>query len=102
MKRLLSLVLALILCSSMLAGCAGPAVGGEMKSKADWKARRKEISDMYQYYMYGVWRDGTDEIVTYDYNYGTLTVYIERTYAAADIGKVFNYTIREIEAVILD
>ncbi len=52
--------------------------GGEMKSKADWEARRKEISDMYQYYMYGVWRDGTDEIVTYDYNNGTLTVYIER------------------------
>ncbi len=52
--------------------------GTEMKSAADWEARRKEISDMYQYYMYGVWRDGSDEIVTYDYKDGTLTVYIER------------------------
>lgn len=52
--------------------------GSEMKSAADWEARRKEISDMYQYYMYGVWRDGTDEIVTYDYADGTVTVYVER------------------------
>lgn len=52
--------------------------GTEMKTVADWKTRRKEISDMYQYYMYGVWRDGSDEIVTYDYADGTLTVYVER------------------------
>lgn len=52
--------------------------GTDMKTIADWEARRKEISDMYQYYMYGVWRDGSDEIVTYDYNNGTLTVYVER------------------------
>lgn len=52
--------------------------GSEMSDASDWESRRKEISDMYQYYMYGVWRDGTDEIVTYDYDNGTLTVYIER------------------------
>ncbi|MBQ8622847.1 MAG: hypothetical protein IJ424_00480 [Oscillospiraceae bacterium] len=52
--------------------------GTEMETADDWVARRKEISDMYQYYMYGVWRDGSDEIVTYDYKDGTLTVYIER------------------------
>lgn len=52
--------------------------GDEMKTKADWEARRKEIRDMYQYYMYGVWRDGSDEIVTYDYKDGALTIYIER------------------------
>lgn len=52
--------------------------GTDMKTAADWEARRKEISDMYQYYMYGVWRDGSDEIVTYDYNNGTLTIYVER------------------------
>lgn len=52
--------------------------GSEMKSADEWESRRKEISDMYQYYMYGVWRDGSDEIVTYDYNNGTLTVYVER------------------------
>ncbi len=52
--------------------------GTKMQKRGDWEARRKEISDMYQYYMYGVWRDGSDEIVTYDYNNGTLTVYVER------------------------
>ncbi len=52
--------------------------GSEMKSADDWDARRKEIKDMYQYYMYGVWRDGSDEEVTYDYNNGTLTVKIKR------------------------
>lgn len=52
--------------------------GTKMKNIADWEARRKEISDMYQYYMYGVWRDGSDEVVTYDYHNGTLTVYVER------------------------
>lgn len=52
--------------------------GTDMKTATDWEARRKEISDMYQYYMYGVWRDGSDEIVTYDYANGVLTVYVER------------------------
>ena len=52
--------------------------GREMKNVSDWEARKKEISDMYQYYMYGVWRDGSDENVTYDYADGKLTVYIER------------------------
>ncbi len=52
--------------------------GSEMESADDWEARRKEISDMYQYYMYGVWRDGSDEEVTYDYANGTLTVKIKR------------------------
>ena len=52
--------------------------GSEMKSADDWDARRKEIRDMYQYYMYGVWRDGSDEEVTYDYANGTLTVKIKR------------------------
>lgn len=52
--------------------------GSEMSDASEWETRRKEISDMYQYYMYGVWRDGSDEIVTYDYDNGALTVYIER------------------------
>ncbi len=45
---------------------------------SDWETRRKEISDMYQYYMYGVWRDGRDEKVTYEYHNGTLSVFVER------------------------
>ncbi len=52
--------------------------GRKMEAVSDWIQRRKEISDMYQYYMYGVWRDGSDERVTYDYNNGSLTVKIER------------------------
>ncbi|WP_026834638.1 PT domain-containing protein [Eubacterium xylanophilum] len=31
-----------------------------------WNYRAEEIRQMYQYYMYGMWRDGKGETVTYD------------------------------------
>lgn len=44
--------------------------GTKVGSKEDWASRAQEISNMYQYYMYGVWRDGSDEDVTYKYTPG--------------------------------
>ncbi len=44
----------------------------------DWARRVAEIKAMYQYYMYGIWRDGSDEELTYSLDGSTLTIYITR------------------------
>jgi len=38
---------------------------GKKVTKENWPARQEEISKLYQYYVYGQWRDGSDEKVSY-------------------------------------
>lgn len=58
--------------------------GTTITDPEDWQKRAKELSEMYQYYMYGVWRDGSDEEVTYDYNDNRLTIHIKRISTGAE------------------
>ncbi len=47
-------------------------------SASQWQTRAEEIADMYQYYMYGVWRDGSDEEIAYEYANGKLVLEVTR------------------------
>ena len=44
----------------------------------DWVERASEISCQYEYYMYGKWRDGSDDEVTYKISGNKMTVYVKR------------------------
>ncbi|MDD6037038.1 MAG: sugar-binding protein [Lachnospiraceae bacterium] len=44
----------------------------------DWSKRAEELYDMYQYYMYGVWRDGTGENLSYNLSGNQLKITVER------------------------
>ncbi len=59
--------------------------GTAVTEKTAWERRAEEISSLYEYYMYGVWRDGSDEEVTYDYNNGTLTVHVKRISTGTEV-----------------
>ncbi|MBQ8547615.1 MAG: hypothetical protein IJ427_03870 [Lachnospiraceae bacterium] len=52
--------------------------GTYVETKDDWAKRAEEINGMYQYYMYGVWRDGTGENLTYNLNGNKLKITVER------------------------
>ncbi len=52
--------------------------GTEITTPEQWETRSEEISNMYEYYMYGVWRDGSDETVTYTYEDNTLMIEVKR------------------------
>lgn len=52
--------------------------GTYVETTEDWAERAEEISDMYQYYMYGVWRDGSDETLSYTLNGNRLKITVER------------------------
>ena len=52
--------------------------GSKVESQDDWWKRQSEISCMYEYYMYGVWRDGSDDEVTYKINGSQMTINIKR------------------------
>lgn len=52
--------------------------GTYVETAEDWKARAEELNGMYQYYMYGVWRDGTGEDVSYELNGASLKITVER------------------------
>ncbi len=52
--------------------------GSEVASAADWVARASEMSCQYEYYMYGKWRDGSDDEVTYTISGNKMTVKIRR------------------------
>lgn len=52
--------------------------GTYVENVSDWEKRAEEIYDMYQYYMYGVWRDGTGEKLSYDLNGNNLKITVER------------------------
>lgn len=61
--------------------------GTYVETAEDWEARAEELSSMYQYYMYGVWRDGTGENLTYDLNGNALKITVERE------GKTASFTV---------
>lgn len=52
--------------------------GTYVETAEDWEKRADELYDMYQYYMYGVWRDGTGENLSYDLNGNRLKITVER------------------------
>lgn len=52
--------------------------GTAVATAQDWGRRAQEISDEYQYCMYGVWRDGSDEEVSYTINDNTMTITVKR------------------------
>lgn len=58
--------------------------GRKVKDKSQWKERAEEIGTVYQKYMYGVWRDGSDEAVSYEYDSGSLTIKIRRVSTGAE------------------
>lgn len=54
------------------------ADGSKVESPDDWWKRQAEISCMYEYYMYGVWRDGSDDEVSYKISGSSMTVTVKR------------------------
>lgn len=54
------------------------ADGSVVESPDDWGRRASEISCMYEYYMYGMWRDGSDEEVSYTISGNKMTINIKR------------------------
>ena len=52
--------------------------GKVVSGMGDWQTRAEEIRDLYEENMYGVWRDGSDEQVTYSYSNGSLTINVRR------------------------
>lgn len=52
--------------------------GSKVESPDDWGRRASEISCMYEYYMYGKWRDGSDEEVSYSISGNKMTINVKR------------------------
>lgn len=52
--------------------------GTKVMNADDWVKRAEELRAMYEFYMYGVWRDGSDEKLDYSYRDGALTLNIVR------------------------
>lgn len=52
--------------------------GSKVEEPSDWGERANEISCMYEYYMYGKWRDGSDDEVSYKINGSNMTISIKR------------------------
>ena len=52
--------------------------GSKVESKDDWWKRQAEISCLYEYYMYGVWRDGSDDEVSYNISGNSMTITVKR------------------------
>jgi len=71
------------------------ADGTPMTDLSAWPERQKQMAMMYQYYMYGYWRDGSDENLTYDYDAATgkLTIHVERISTGAKAS--FTATVRK-------
>lgn len=61
--------------------------GSYVETTADWEKRAEELNGMYQYYMYGIWRDGTGETLSYDLNGSKLKITVERE------GKTASFTV---------
>lgn len=66
--------------------------GSVVKTKDDWAKRQEEINSLYQRYMYGVWRDGSDEELCYEYLDGSLTLKIKRLSTSTEAS--FKATVR--------
>lgn len=52
--------------------------GDKVKSTEDWTKRAEELTKMYQYYMYGVVPDTSDEVVTYKIIDQQLVITVEK------------------------
>lgn len=52
--------------------------GSKVSDPSEWGKRASEISCMYEYYMYGMWRDGSDDEVSYSISGNTMTVKVKR------------------------
>jgi hypothetical protein len=72
--------------------------GTKIESKEDWGKRAEEISNLYQYYMYGVWRDGSDEELTYTLDGNKLTMNITRKSTGAKATVTATVSIPKTEA----
>ena len=74
------------------------ADGTAMTGLEQWPERQQQIATMYQYYMYGYWRDGSDEKLTYDYDAasGKLTIHVERISTGAKAS--FTATVKKPDA----
>lgn len=51
--------------------------GSKVISQEDWEKRREELKALYQYYMYGVIRDGEGETLSCTYSGSDVTVTVE-------------------------
>ncbi|MBE5928117.1 MAG: hypothetical protein E7267_01900 [Lachnospiraceae bacterium] len=52
-------------------------IDGTPVTAENWEGRAEEIRQMYQYYMYGMWRNGEGESLTYEKNNSDLKINIE-------------------------
>lgn len=52
--------------------------GTEVKTKEQWETRKQEIRCILQRYMYGIWRDGSEETVRYTVSGKTMTITVDR------------------------
>lgn len=52
--------------------------GRTVDTTDDWWERASEIRCMYEYYMYGMWRDGSDEEVSYSISGNSMTITVKR------------------------
>lgn len=52
-------------------------IDGSVASAGDWGYRAEEIRQMYQYYMYGMWRDGKGETVSYETSDNKITTKVK-------------------------
>ena len=52
--------------------------GSKVESQEDWYRRASELRCMYEYYMYGMYRDGSDEEVSYKISGDTMTITVKR------------------------
>ncbi len=61
-------------------------IDGTPVTAENWEGRAEEIRQMYQYYMYGMWRNGEGEYLTYEKNDSNLKISIETD--GSQIGQV--------------
>lgn len=61
-------------------------IDGTPVTAKNWEGRAEEIRQMYQYYMYGMWRDGSGESISYNIDGNKLTIEIET--AGSEIGQI--------------
>jgi hypothetical protein len=52
--------------------------GDTVKSADDWKKRANEISNLYQYYMYGAWPDRKNEKTSFSIDGSQMTITVEK------------------------
>lgn len=57
--------------------------GTKVTTKEQWENRRQEIRCILQRYMYGIWRDGSEETLRYSVSGKTMTITIQRKDAEA-------------------